>query len=110
MNNCTLRNSDMCLRKNIIYKITCNTCKYIYVGSTIRHLHTRIKEHLTSKASSVYKHLRSCNNNNHISVKILASDKDECNIRLREAIHIRKLKPKINNQEELYAFSEFLYG
>ena len=111
LHNCPIQHSGICLRKNVIYEIQCNICKNIYVGSTIRFLHTRVKEHLTNKSSSMYKHLQSCDvsNTTNVSVKILASDEDNCNIRLREAMYIKKLKASINSKEELFALSEFLY-
>ena len=70
LSGCTLKNTGLCLRKNIIYEITCSVCKNIYIGNRFRFLYTRIKEHLTNNSSSVFKHLRSCNTTN-ISVKIL---------------------------------------
>ena len=110
LTGCILKDPNICSRKNVIYQITCNTCNSTYIGSTIRHLHIRVREHLSNKSSSVYKHLRSCGNNgNNISVQVLSSDHDCCNIRIREAIFIKKFKPKINNKEEQDAFSDFLY-
>ena len=108
LNGCPIKNSDICHRKNVVYQLTCNVCRNTYIGSTIRPLHTRIKEHISRTSSSFYKHLRSCNTNN-FTTTILTSDNDSCNIRLKEAIYIKKLKPTINNKEEQEAYSDFLY-
>ena len=108
LSGCTMSDSGMCLRKNVVYEIKCSVCMSVYIGSTIRHLHTRVKEHMTNNISSVFKHLRSCNTTN-ISMRIIATDNDSCNLRLREALFIKKFKPQINNKEEQDAFSDFLY-
>ena len=39
--NCKIKNNQLCLQKNVVYKITCNRCTKNYVGSTYRHLHVR---------------------------------------------------------------------
>ena len=40
------------LSANIIYKYTCSTCNVDYIGCTIRHLRTRISEHLNISATT----------------------------------------------------------
>ena len=57
-----------------------------YKGSTIRHLHIRIKEHLNTRASSFHKHLiKSKNNDNNFSIKIEAIVHYVGNLRIKEA-------------------------
>ena len=51
--SCRLKNRKLCLRSRVVYQVKCNTCSKIYVGSTIRPLHIRIKEHLYQKASII---------------------------------------------------------
>lgn len=46
-------------------------------------------------------------NNINISIKVIASDIDPCNLRLREAVLIKKLKPTINNKDELESYRDF---
>ena len=79
-----------------------NVNETIFGSNNIRNMHDRIKEHLTKTASSVFKHLISCNNNTRtaISVKIIARDTDPVNLRLKEALHIEKEKPQISSREE----------
>ena len=81
-----------------------------YIGSTIRALHHRIKEHLTISSSSVFKHLQLCKNNtNSISIEIIGSDPDDANLRLREAMLIKKWHPSLNSREELNELRDFLF-
>ena len=65
----------------------------------MKNIHDRIKEHLTKPASSVFKHLISCDSSirNAISVKIIAKDTDPVKLRLKIALHIKKEKPQINS-------------
>ena len=60
---CATSSVNLCFAKNVVYRITCTQCKQCYIGSTIRNLHDRTKEHLSKPASSVYKHFT--NKNNH---------------------------------------------
>ena len=83
-----------------MYQIQCSGCNKNYIGSTIRQLHLRIKEHLTSDLSAVKRHLATCTAIAQISVKVLSHDNDEKNLRLREAILIMDHKPLLNNKEE----------
>ena len=101
---CFVNNPNICNTKCIIYKIFCKSCKQNYIGSTIRRLHDRIKEHFTQKTSSIYKHQQKHTNKNineTYTIKILHKDTDTINLRIKEAIIIRKMKPQINSREEL---------
>ena len=68
-----------CETKNVIYCITCNTCKYQYVGETKQKLRGRISQHLysfTKKAINTYlssHFFESGHNPNNISIDILDS-------------------------------------
>ena len=74
-------------------------------------MHDRIKEHLTKPASSVFKYLTSCDNNTRtaISLKIIATDSDPINLRLKEAFYIEKEKPQISSREECNELSDLLF-
>jgi GIY-YIG catalytic domain len=95
--NCPLNNL-LCHRKNCVYQITCTKCKQIYIGSTIRPLHTRIKEHLTLKTSSVLTHHKQCQA--ELTYNILATDNDAIKLRFKEAMLIHKHNASINNRAE----------
>ena len=64
---------------------------------------------MTNKNSSVYKHNIQCNANNNFDVSILDFDPEEANLRLREAILIRKYQPRINSKAEIDHLHDFLY-
>ena len=73
--------------KNLHYLLF-NCLKYhnFYIGSTIRLL--RIKEHLKSNASLLYKHLiKYKNNDNNFSIKIEAIVHNVGNLRIKEALN-----------------------
>ena len=56
------------MTKNLHYLI-CLKCHIFYIGST-RPLHIGIKKYLNARASSFYKHLIECkNNDNNLSIK-----------------------------------------
>ena len=40
-----LSSFDMDLKSHVIYELTCNECKSIYVGQTCRRITTRVAEH-----------------------------------------------------------------
>jgi hypothetical protein len=100
LSTCPISDPKLCYRTNVIYQIQCSACKKRYIGSTIRQLHQRTKEHLTSDQSSVKRHLSTCNPTARIDVKVLSHDNDEKNLRLREAILIMDLKPELNAKDE----------
>jgi len=98
MTQCPLNNSNLCMRKNVVYEIQCNECNAVYIGSTIRALHYRVKEHLNQSQSPVYQHIRTCSTN--ISTRILTTDTDPKNLRIKEGLLIVDKKPTLNRREE----------
>ena len=97
---CSLDNK-LCLRKNVVYQITCAKCQGTYIGSTIRHLHDRVHEHFNNNNSSVNKHFEACGSSpNNMKVKIIDQENKKGNLRIREAFHINKLNPTLNSKEE----------
>lgn len=93
--------STLCHQKNVVYSITCNKCKKEYIGSTIRELHLRVHEHYNTTSSSVFKHINSCGSSpDNMSIKILDRERKPGNLRIREALHISRLKPEINDKLE----------
>ena len=74
---------------------------YIYIGSNLRKKHDRLKEHLNTTTSSMYKHLTNCvSTTKEVKVNIIARDTDNVNLRLKEAYYIRRERPEINSEEE----------
>ena len=98
--DCILQN-NMCMRKNIVYQIKCNKCLEVYIGSTIRPLHDRISEHIKNDNSSVKKHMSICGSScSNLEIKIIDRETRKGNLRIREAFHINKCKPRLNAKEE----------
>ena len=93
---------NFCLKRSVVYQINCGNCRKTYIGSTIRYLHDRVREHLTSTYSSVYKHLFTCQDGErNISVDILRFVSDPVDLRIAEAILIKTHKPSMNSKEEI---------
>ena len=100
-----------CLLRNAVYQITCNNCNQHYIGSTIRFIHDRVREHLNNDNSSVKKHLSQCQNKVYkgIEIKSIVLENDPANLRLLEAFYIRKYKPTMNSREECSEFADLLF-
>ena len=109
---CPIAHTGNCFKQNAICNILCTKCNDFYIGSTIRHLHDRIKEHFENSNSSVYKHFITCQYKPKCSktfISIIAREPDPVNLRLHEAFFIRKLQPTINSRAELTELSELLF-
>ena len=90
------------LLANVVYKFTClRDANTTYIGKTIRHLATRVKEHETS-SSAVKDHLLSCDsckcNYSCDNYSIICSGKSDNEISIKEALHIKYSKPVLNRQ------------
>lgn len=99
-------NQNQCFKKCVIYQVQCQACHQYYIGSTIRHLHLRIREHFENETSSILKHQRICKQKFNFS--ILGRATDEANLRLKEAMMIRRKKPTINSRQECEDYKNFL--
>ena len=109
--NCPISGTKLCLLRNAVYQITCNNCNQHYIGSTIRFIHDRVREHLNNDNSSVKKHLSQCQNKvyKRIEIKSIVLENDPANLRLLEAFYIRKYKPTMNSREECSEFADLLF-
>ena len=88
------------LLANVVYKFKClRDANNIYIGKTIWHLATRVKEHGTS-SSAVSNHLSSCEtcklNFSCDSFSIIDSEKNDFEITVKEVLHIKVKKPTID--------------
>ena len=106
MKNCTLRN-DLCHVKNCVYQITCIRCQKKYIGSTIRPLHIRLREHLSNNNSSIYIHKERCRAN--FNTKIIARENDPVKLRFKEAMLINSISAEINNRIEREELNHLIY-
>ena len=93
------------LQSRVIYYFECKSCNSNYVGMTTRHCDVRIDEHLKKdKASHIFKHIDNNSNckelNNKSSFKIIDKANNKYSLGLKEALHIKWIKPTINLQKK----------
>ena len=91
---------DKDLKSHVVYELTCNGCKSIYVGQTCRHITTRVAEH--AKAHSLMGVHAIEGNGDKIAFqwKILDQRSNQSKLMTLEALYIRTLKPAINMRDE----------
>ena len=98
------------LQSFIVYKFICANYKVCYVGETTRHFITIINEHLQKDTKScIFKHQqesRAC-----ISVcnkdcfSVIDQATTEYQLKMKEAMHIKWIRPKLNKQVKHYTLS-----
>ena len=91
-------NNEMCHIKKCVYQLKCTKCNEIYLGSTVRTLHIRVKEHLKDERSSVFEHSMKCKND--FEARAIAKARDNTSLRFKEALFIQQKKPSINAKRE----------
>ena len=89
---------------SVVYKFLCAICNGCYVGRTHVYFNTRQREHFeTDLNSAIYKHF--AENQNCIIAKdfnafsILDHASTRYELALKEAMHIKWLNPKLNEQK-----------
>ena len=88
------------LCSSIVYRITCPGCSASYVGQTTRHLTTRLNEH-SRISTPVGEHMTQCvGNSENLVAKIIDRSNEPVKLLTLEALHINRLKPRINRKEE----------
>lgn len=91
------------LRSNVVYSFNglCDT-DISYIGKTKRHLAVRMDEHISGKSpSAVSYHVNNCNickNCNSSSFKILDTGANNLDTSIKEALYIKKLRPRLNDK------------
>ena len=93
------------LRSHVVYKFTCARCNACYVGETHRHFCTRVHEHLRDKSSHIYKHLEQseeCREACSSECFKIIDQGNSFTIKLREAMHIKWVKPISLNQQIMH--------
>ena len=93
------------MSSNVVYKFVCASCNACYIGETTKRYIDRAGEHLrTDKASAIYQHLRSSNAclgaNSENSFSLLDKAHTQYQLKIKEALHIEKLKPVLNKQKK----------
>ena len=93
-------------KTGVVYHFKCKNCTANYVGKTKRNLNTRIREHQTTKNSSIFKHTTLEKHEfDFDNVEILDRDNSEKRLDLKEMLYIRKLQPELNKQEDSQLFT-----
>ena len=87
------------LRSRVVYEIRCSGCNARYVGQTVRHFCTRLKEHLKTTAP-VGEHLTGCEGVTRYETKTPTQAPDPITLYTMEALHIRRRQPQLNSREE----------
>ena len=90
------------LLANVVYKFEClRDANTFYIGKTIRHLATRVKEHGSSN-SAIYSHLLTCetckSNFSCNNFSVIDSGKNDFEVTIKGAFHIKFSKPIMNKQ------------
>ena len=98
------------LRSCVVYSFKCRCCSASYLGQTVRHLHTRVSEHLGVSPLTGHKRsnpvsysiLSHLNHTGHTAClddfKILSSCSSPDELLIRESLLISKFKPSLNTQ------------
>ena len=91
--------TNLALRSNVVYMFTCSVDPCVsYTGKTKRHLAQRVKEH-NNKNSAISQHRINCDCTCNLEdFKILDTARDDFSLRIKEAIHIFRVKPTLNKQ------------
>ena len=90
------------LRNRVVYHIECPGCQASYVGSTVRHLHTRFAEHRNIN-KPVGAHFAACigRKPEWDDIKILvATTCTEDYLRALEALYINEVRPTLNTHDD----------
>ena len=91
------------LMANVVYRFQClRDVDKFYIGKTKRHLATRVKEHSNSNSqSAVYAHVSSCEecqSDYSRCFQRIDSGRNDIEVTIKEALHIKFSKPKLNRQ------------
>ena len=89
------------LRSMVVYRVNCKCCDSFYIGKTKRCICIRMDEHKKDIKSSIHKHEKEKKHQmDWDGVEILDSASNDFKLLLKERLHINKLKPDLNVQDE----------
>ena len=107
LTDCPVKEPKLCNASHCVYRLTCLKCAANYVGSSVRPLHLRIREHYTKSNSSVYAHRIKCKS--AFGTEIVTRETDTTSLRIAEAIIIRREKPNINSKQEICELNDLIF-
>ena len=88
-------------QQNVVYYYKCGLCDTDYVGFTSRHLHQRVEEH---KRATIGYHVKEEHDGDPDSIgsnfEIFKKCQSKLDCLIFEMLFIRKLKPKLNKQND----------
>ena len=92
------------LKSFLVYKFTCASCSSSYIDEICRHFKTKIEEHIKKdNKSHIFKHLyctATCfDSYNPLCFKIIDKANSKFDLKIKEALHINWIKPKLKAQE-----------
>ena len=90
------------LSSGVVYQIQCPACACSYIGQTVRHLQTRVREHL-GRSGTIRRHAETCHQSISITyehVSILAKSNSVSKLLTLEALFINQMKPELNTKDE----------
>ena len=91
---------DKDLKSHVVYELTCNGWKSIYVGQTCRNITIRVAE-IAEADSSMGIHEIECNGDKTaFQWKILDKRGNQSKLMTPEALYVRTLKPAISTRDE----------
>ena len=107
---------DKCNVKNVVYRISCTTCEQIqrnecYIGECTRPVRYRYNEHLSDARrrkldTPLGEHILHCHTdisndqiNGMFRIDILDRGRDCAEVKIKESIQIRNLKPSLNTMQ-----------
>jgi hypothetical protein len=99
LEGCSIKGSKLCYIKKCVYQLRCTSCWQTYIGSTLRCLHERVREHRQQERSSVFQHQRRCGAT--LKAEVIARARDNTSLRFQEALLIRERKPAMNAKREV---------
>jgi hypothetical protein len=90
------------LKARVVYRFYCTCDRTMsYIGKTRRHLAIRSKEHFT-RQSAIFDHIKNCQTCSQSSTidnfEIIDTGKFDFDLYIKEALHIKYNKPKLNTQ------------
>ena len=91
---------DKDLKSHVVYELTCNGCKSIYVGQTCRAITTRVAEQSKADSPMGVKATECNSDKTAFQWKILEQCSNQSKLMTLEALYIRTLKPAINTRNE----------
>ena len=87
-----------------MHKFTCASGSSSYIGGTCRHFKTRIEGNIRKdNKSHIFKHLQSTatcfDSYNSLWFEIINKANSKFDLRIKEALHVNRRKPNLNEQQ-----------